>query len=166
MVLAGFVITAVQEVKEFVAKTTSELSFDVKPDRVYAQEVVLPTSTPIPTAIPTITPTPTQILQLLPRDIVKAKSDAVFGTHEWGALEELIQKESSWNHFASNPNGGACGLFQAWPCSKLPCDLSDVYCQADWGINYIAGRYGTPSKALAFWKARVPINGKDVGNWY
>lgn len=73
-----------------------------------------------------------------------------FGENEWSAMQTLVQKESGFNQYARNPSSGACGLYQALPCSKLPCNLDDVNCQAEWGIGYIKGRYGTPSNALAF----------------
>lgn len=80
-----------------------------------------------------------------------------FGEHEWGAMQILIGKESGLNPYAINPTSGACGMFQALPCSKLPCELSDVACQVNWGMNYIKNRYGTPSNALDFHKRN---------NWY
>jgi len=64
---------------------------------------------------------------------------------------ELLAHESSMNPLAVNPTSGACGLFQALPCKKLGCELSDVDCQMEWGKSYIEGRYGTPENALAFW---------------
>jgi len=71
---------------------------------------------------------------------------------KFGDLEiiELVSKESGLNPKAINKNSGACGLFQAYPCSKLPCDLDDVDCQIEWGFNYISKRYGSVKKALEF----------------
>ena len=66
-------------------------------------------------------------------------------------------KESGLNPYAVNKSSGACGLFQALPCSKLPCSLSDVACQAKWGVDYIKNRYGNPANALEFHYAN---------NWY
>lgn len=66
----------------------------------------------------------------------------------WEALDTLWGKrESGWNPNAVNPDGGACGIPQAKPCSKMK-DKS-VPGQIDWGLDYIAGRYGTPVAALA-----------------
>lgn len=117
--------------------------------------------------LPEASPSPTQTqTQQTPREIVKAMTIEAFGASEWEAMEDLIQKESSWRHWIRNEIG-ACGLFQALPCSKMKCpDLENITCQAEWGIDYIKNRYGTPSKALSHWLARVPINGKDVGHWY
>lgn len=92
-----------------------------------------------------------------------------FGTEHLKAFENLITRESGFNPLAKNGSSGACGLFQAHPCSKLlnVCqELANVECQIQWGLNYIKNRYGTPSDAWAFWQSRVKIAGKDVGNWY
>ena len=72
-------------------------------------------------------------------------------------MEILINKESGFNPYSMNPSSGACGLFQALPCAKLGCDLSNILCQANWGIGYIAARYGTPTAALNF---------HYLHNWY
>ena len=55
----------------------------------------------------------------------------------------------AWNPAALNPNGGACGIPQALPCDKI-ADPYDVKSQIDWGINYIAQRYGDPQTAKDF----------------
>jgi hypothetical protein len=63
---------------------------------------------------------------------------------------ELISRESSLNNFAINPKSGACGLGQAYPCSKMNCTLDNVDCQIDWIHNYISNRYGNVKNALDF----------------
>jgi hypothetical protein len=72
-----------------------------------------------------------------------------WGEAEWPAFERIVQRESGWNLNALNSRSGACGLFQANPCSKLK-DKSPLG-QVQWGIGYIAGRYQTPSGAWTFW---------------
>lgn len=84
---------------------------------------------------------------------------------EWDALYGLIQRESGWRANAANPTSAARGLFQKMVNIHGPIE-STVQGQAMWGLNYIRQRYGSPSRALAHWLRRVPINGKDVGNWY
>ena len=84
---------------------------------------------------------------------------------EWDALYGLVQRESGWNPSAANPTSAARGLFQKMINMHGPIE-STVEGQAAWGLNYIRQRYGSPSRALAHWLARVPINGKDVGHWY
>ena len=89
------------------------------------------------------------------KDLVREVAIANFGIGEWDALEELIMRESSWRHDAINPSSGACGLFQALPCSKIRSMAIED--QIDFGMNYIKRRYGTPSNALSF---------HDSRNWY
>lgn len=84
---------------------------------------------------------------------------------EWDALYGLVQRESGWNPAAANPTSAARGLFQKMINMHGPIE-STVEGQAAWGLNYIRQRYGSPSRALAHWLARVPINGQDVGHWY
>lgn len=73
---------------------------------------------------------------------------------EWLALYQLWNRESKWNPAAQNGGSGACGIPQAYPCSKLGSAFpSNVEGQVAWGLNYIAGRYGTPTKAWAYWLA-------------
>lgn len=83
--------------------------------------------------------------------VVAEKIKYVFGD-EWAEATELYSRESSLNPLAINPDGGACGLWQAYPCSKLTvkCALSDVDCQLQTGKEYIQNRYGSVTKALAF----------------
>lgn len=79
---------------------------------------------------------------------------------EWNALYTLIQKESSWDPNAQNPSSTAYGLFQflngTWAGTGHR-KSNDPRVQAEAGLNYIAGRYGTPSAALRFHRAN---------NWY
>jgi hypothetical protein len=77
---------------------------------------------------------------------------------EWESLYQLIHNESSWNIHAYNQDSGACGLFQALPCSKIQ-NPQNIESQMDFGFAYIEQRYGTPSNALASWNARYP-------HWY
>jgi len=63
----------------------------------------------------------------------------------------IYYKESSNNQYAINPSSGACGLGQALPCSKMPCELSDYNCQDIFFTNYMLARYGSWTNAKAFW---------------
>lgn len=86
---------------------------------------------------------------------------------ELTAFDNLMKSEAGYR--ADAPNGNGCGgIPQACPASKMGCPLdnSGVECQTQWAMNYIQNRYGSPIKAWNFWLARVPIDGKDVGNWY
>lgn len=101
-----------------------------------------------------------------PKGIAWEINKTRFGIEHWSALEELITNESGWNPFATNDGSGACGLGQALPCSKMECENWDYECQVNWVADYIQDRYENPTKAWNHWLARVPIDGRDVGNWY
>jgi len=76
---------------------------------------------------------------------------------EWGYVDFIVQKESSWNPNAVNPNGGACGLAQALPCSKLGTNWNDPVHALKWQHAYVTDRYGGYAQAYSFWKNN---------NWY
>lgn len=67
----------------------------------------------------------------------------------WDGLYSLWMKESGWNPNSINNGSGACGIPQAYPCSKIT-DKSAAG-QIKWGLDYIAGRYGNPAAAWAHW---------------
>lgn len=60
-------------------------------------------------------------------------------------LEQLWYLESKWNYRADNKRSSAYGIPQL-----LKLKTNDPYKQIDLGLIYIAKRYGTPCKALAF----------------
>ena len=68
---------------------------------------------------------------------------------QWTALYSLWDRESGWDPNSRNFWSGACGIPQAYPCSKIS-DHSTAG-QITWGLNYIAGKYGNPSNAWAYW---------------
>lgn len=68
---------------------------------------------------------------------------------QWSSAYSLIQKESGWNSGARNRSSGACGLVQAYPCSKLGPNWSDPLVALRWGNSYVNGRYGGWNQAWA-----------------
>ena len=91
-----------------------------------------------------------------------AARDIASGQYGWGAdqfscLDSLWTKESGWNYQAYNASGGATGIPQALPGSKMASAGSDwqtnAATQIRWGLGYIssvctappAARGGTPS---------------------
>lgn len=64
-------------------------------------------------------------------------------------------------------NGSGCfGLGQ--DCNGIvfnQCGVS-YSCQDEYFTGYMSRRYGSWEAAKAHWLARVPINGRDVGNWW
>lgn len=89
------------------------------------------------------------------KDRVKSAAESRGWGNQWNALDELIHRESTWNAQAINPTSGACGLFQALPCSKM--GGMGISNQINWGLNYIENRYGSPVNALGHHNSH---------NWY
>lgn len=80
------------------------------------------------------------------------------------ATRKLILKESGCNPRAVNPSSGACGIPQAYPCSKLPNGVNtDPVTQLKWMQSYVTGRYGSWENALSTWYSRC---GSRQGCWY
>lgn len=76
-----------------------------------------------------------------------------WGSDQFSCLSSLWTKESGWSYTAYNPNGGATGIPQALPGSKMASVASDwstnATTQVIWGLKYIAASYGTPCSAWA-----------------
>ena len=71
--------------------------------------------------------------------------------YDFECLVKLWNRESGWRVTASNKSSGAYGIPQALPASKMASAGSDYLTnyktQINWGLNYIKGRYGSPSGA-------------------
>lgn len=67
--------------------------------------------------------------------------------------QQIYRRESGCNTAAINKKSGACGVGQAYPCSKLPCSLSDFACQDRFFSSYAIGRYGSWEAAYNHWQA-------------
>jgi len=84
---------------------------------------------------------------------------------QWSDWVTLWDGESGWRWNADNPSSHAYGIPQALPADKMASAGADwktnPATQIKWGIGYIADTpgYGSPSAALAAWKARSP-------HWY
>ncbi|MET8220005.1 transglycosylase SLT domain-containing protein [Streptomyces hirsutus] len=80
---------------------------------------------------------------------------------QYQCFSNIVQRESGWNHTATNASSGAYGLVQALPASKMASAGSDwktnPATQISWGIDYMNERYGSPCAAWDFWQAN---------NWY
>lgn len=70
---------------------------------------------------------------------------------DWGYVDYIVSKESGWNPNATNASSGACGLVQAYPCSKVPGSGYDPVDNLKWANGYAVGRYGSWADAHAFW---------------
>ena len=103
-----------------------------------------------------------------------------WGATQMPALISLWTRESGWSATARNPSSGAFGIAQALghgtSCSAAPdgtneygpeygltcaeaqqANAGSVRWQIEWGLGYIASRYGSPAKALAH---------ENANNWY
>ncbi|WP_375386505.1 phospholipase [uncultured Microbacterium sp.] len=80
-----------------------------------------------------------------------AASQYGWGDGEFSCLDSLWQKESGWNYQAYNGDGGATGIPQALPGSKMASFGSDwetnATTQVAWGLDYISRGYGSPCSA-------------------
>ncbi len=71
---------------------------------------------------------------------------------DWGYVDYVVSKESSWNPNATNSSSGACGLVQALPCSKVPgAGGYDPVANLTWANGYATARYGSWAGAYDFW---------------
>lgn len=70
---------------------------------------------------------------------------------DWGYVDYIVSKESGWNPNATNRSSGACGLVQAYPCSKVPGNGYDPVDNLCWGNGYAIGRYGSWAAAYQSW---------------
>lgn len=84
-----------------------------------------------------------------------------WGDGQFSCLQSLWQKESGWNYKAYNKGGGATGIPQALPGSKMAAAGADwqtnAATQIAWGLSYIKGSYGSPCAAWAH---------SQAVNWY
>lgn len=96
----------------------------------------------------------------------QAYASSQLGGHGWGGdqmgcLLKLWNQESSWMTNATNPSSGAYGVAQALPPEKYASTgadwLTSYRTQINWGLGYIASRYGSPCGA---WDHEVS------NNWY
>jgi hypothetical protein len=96
---------------------------------------------------------------------------------QWPALKALWTGESGFSETARNPSSGAYGIPQALPPGKMGAAAQGsgpgaARAQIAWGLNYIKGRYGSPSGAYAAWQGRSPhwyaTGGRmpEWGGWY
>ena len=94
--------------------------------------------------------------------VYSAMIKAGFPASEWGAMKNLMMGESGFRNDAQNPTSTAYGLFQfldsTW-ATVGGTKTSDPGLQSQYGLQYIKQRYGSPSKAWAFWQAQSP-------HWY
>ncbi|MGW6982227.1 aggregation-promoting factor C-terminal-like domain-containing protein [Streptomyces sp. NPDC054932] len=76
---------------------------------------------------------------------------------QFAAFNNIVSRESGWNHTAMNSSSGAYGLVQALPASKMASAGADwktnPATQIKWGLDYMNDRYGSPVGAWNFWQS-------------
>ena len=81
----------------------------------------------------------------------------------------FIYMKESTNRLEAENGSGCIGL--GHDCNgqlhiQCPNWKTDRACQENFWESYMKRRYGSWVKARAHWLARVPIKGRDVGNWW
>ena len=82
--------------------------------------------------------------------------------NQWQCLDSLMIRESRWRHAAANPVSAARGIPQKmmsvhyganWRTSPVAAHwMANPEPQIEWGLDYIARRYGDPCGAWAFFQ--------------
>ena len=84
-------------------------------------------------------------------------ADYGIGASEKAMWEYIINRESGFNHYATNASSGAYGLPQSLPGSKMASAGADwqtnPYTQLKWMYGYMTSRYGSIAGAYNFWQA-------------
>ena len=75
---------------------------------------------------------------------------------QFECLDRLWERVSGWDTSATNPDTGAYGIPQALPGPKMASAGNDwrtnPATQIEWGLDYVAERYGTPCRAWGFFR--------------
>ena len=76
---------------------------------------------------------------------------------EFVCLDHIWTHESNWRVSAHNSGSGAYGIPQAQPGCKMTSAgaywRTNPATQIEWGLTYIAGKYGNPCEAWGFWQS-------------
>lgn len=85
-----------------------------------------------------------------------ARETGGYNDTQMSCLINLWNRESGWNPKSRNKKSGACGIPQAYPCSKIKKQQgsNDWQAQIRWGINYIGSKYKSPCKAWKHFKRK------------
>jgi hypothetical protein len=87
------------------------------------------------------------------QSIAKELLEARGWSDEWSCLNNLINRESGWNVYATNAKSGAYGIPQSLPASKMASAGADwrtnPRTQLVWMMGYIKSTYSTPCGAWA-----------------
>jgi len=155
--IASLIVSRVDETFGERAVTVSRSLGAGRGSTSAAQNVAAPAATAEPAA-PAPAPAPTPSV-----DDARSYALAQIGAAQFSCLDALWQHESDWDPTAENPSSGAYGIAQALPAAKMASTgkdwMSNPITQVRWGLDYIAGRYGSACKAWSFWLRHYP-------HWY
>lgn len=130
----------------------AEVVLDEPVEQVVALGTMVAPVVPNTPAAPAVAPGSAQEIG---RDLAAARG---WGDGEFACLVQLWNRESGWRVNASNPSSSAYGIPQALPGSKMASVGADWQTnpatQITWGLNYIAGRYGTPCGAWGSFQSK------------
>jgi hypothetical protein len=151
----GFPVVSVEALTELVRSNTARISQEL--DDIQAREAAQAAAAAAAAAL----------AQANTPDGARATARSMaasrygWGDGQFSCLSSLWQKESGWNYKAYNRGGGATGIPQALPGSKMAAAGSDwqsnAATQISWGLSYIKGSYGSPCAAWAH---------SQAVNWY
>ena len=83
--------------------------------------------------------------------ILRERATAELGAQEANAMIWIGERESGVTLNSYNASSGACGIWQALPCSKMGgMDLDHQYA---WVKEYALARYGSFVNAQAYWQS-------------
>ncbi|MFJ6717454.1 MULTISPECIES: transglycosylase SLT domain-containing protein [unclassified Streptomyces] len=95
--------------------------------------------------------------QAAPMDAKAIARQMIKDPAQFAAFNQIVSRESGWDHTATNSSSGAYGLVQALPASKMASAGSDwktnPATQIKWGLDYMNSRYGSPVGAWNFWQS-------------
>lgn len=119
------------------------------------QQVTEPTVAEIPNETTAVVETPaTVVVQETPPEPTGDKqtwmNQAGINPSDYGYVDYIAQRESSWNPSAVN-SIGACGLFQQLPCGKWSHQWNDPVGAIIDANTYALQRYGSWANAYNFW---------------
>jgi LysM repeat protein len=133
------------------------------PNLIYPGEVIeIPTSpagigslrynAPAPVHSLAASPDPAGSLQQYAQQLLD--NAGLGGATQWDCFNSVVERESSWNVHADNPQSGAYGIPQSLPAGKMaaagPDWQNNGYTQLFWMIrDYIVPTYSTPCGAWA-----------------
>lgn len=141
------IAAAAEEAEVYLASLQIEELPEPEPEPIFEPEAIAA----VGEAVVLAQPAPPQPVANLEGSREMWMSAAGIDPSNWGYVDFIASKESGWNPSATNPSSGACGLIQAYPCSKVPGNGYDPIDNLRWANGYAVDRYGSWEQAYGFW---------------